>query len=108
REGHGRSSSARRSNILARSRSGIGLPPSTADRFSPERELCANVLVLTGLHAIGSRLRWVFPIQDHHFGRWSRLAAPEVIVVIKLLLGPRYAYDEDRLIDACARARRAL
>jgi hypothetical protein len=78
-----------------------------ADRFPPrpmERELCADVLVPTALHfetAIGSRLRRVFPIQDYYFSR-SRTWTVEVVVVIKLLLGPRRRIAEPVVFYRCA------
>jgi hypothetical protein len=77
-----------------------------ADRFPPrpmERELCADVLVPTGLDfetAIGSRLRRVFPIQDHYFDS-SRTWIAE-IVVVKLLLGPRRRIAEPVVFYRCA------
>jgi hypothetical protein len=36
----------------------------------------------------GSRLRRVFPIQDHYLARCSRLWPLEAVVVLKLLLAP--------------------
>jgi hypothetical protein len=64
----------------------------------------AAALAPTGLHfetAIGSRLRRVFPIQDHYFRR-SRTWTVEVVVVIKLLLGPRRRIAEPVVFYRCA------